>query len=153
MLGYVTLGMKRTRLLRLFFPFPGEKCCEIVQEQPPVSTLSPASRSFYITRSTVRALSSGVRGRVRRSQRRTRTLPHVQLPHPPLEPIRALGGLCHPASSVIPEGRSGPSEAPSHLHTLQGNLRKKHYSCGLPCRASLTDNEGQFKRMLRQDWG
>lgn len=37
-----------------FFLFPGEKYCEIVQEQSPVSTVMGISRSFQLTRSTVR---------------------------------------------------------------------------------------------------
>ena len=43
-LGYVTLGMKKMRLL--FFFFPGEKCCEIVKKQPSVSTVTPAPQKL-----------------------------------------------------------------------------------------------------------
>lgn len=46
-----------------FFLFPGEKYCEIVQEQSPISTVMGVSRSFQLTRSTVRALAMALHPR------------------------------------------------------------------------------------------
>lgn len=117
-LGYVMLGMKRMRHFFFFFLFPGEKSCAIVQKQPQVSTITPAPRSFSITRSTVRALGSGVRVRVkvRRGQRRTggpRTNPIYDCPLP------------HQSSS-------GPWELlATHLHPSfhnnHGPIIRKHF--------------------------
>lgn len=95
------------------FFFLEKKCCEIVQEQPPVSTLSPASRSFYITGLT--ELGPGVRVgvRVRGSQRRNGGLgpfAHLQL----LPPHRSPSG--HTASAVTAEGVPAfrPASPPPH---------------------------------------
>ena len=46
-----------------FFLFPGERYCEIVQEQPPISTVVGASPGFCLTRSTVRALAMALHPR------------------------------------------------------------------------------------------
>ena len=87
-LGYVTLGMKK---MRLFFFFSWRK---VLRNSPETAFgfHGHSPRSFYITRSTVRALDSGVRTRVRGSQRRAggpRTLP---LPTAAPSPIRAHQG-------------------------------------------------------------
>lgn len=72
-----------------FFLFPGDKCCEIVQEQPPVSTVTPAPRSFYITRWAVRVLGSGVGlvlGEARGEMVCMGLSPHLSLPLRQLSP-------------------------------------------------------------------
>ena len=61
-LGYVMLQARRIRPI-FFFLFPGERYCEIVQEQPPISTVVGASPGFCLTRSTVRALAMALHPR------------------------------------------------------------------------------------------
>lgn len=137
MLGYITLGMKKRT--RLFFFLEKKKCCEIVQEQPPVSTLSPASRSFYITGLT--ELGSGVRVgvRVRRSQRRNGGLgpvPDLQLLPLPSEPIRPQGLASHCRRRSQRSDRPEVASPPPHTPVLPW----KDPLWGLLTRASLKDN-------------
>lgn len=122
-----------------FFFLEKRKCCEIVQEQPPVSTLSPASRSFYITGLT--ELGSGVRVgvRVRRSQRRNGGLgpvPDLQLLPLPSEPIKPHGLASHCRRRSQRSDRPEAASPPPHTPVPPW----KDPLWGLLTRASLKDN-------------
>lgn len=120
-LGYVTLGMKKMRLF--FFFFPGEKCCEIVQKQPSVSTVTPPEASISQGQQSERwalGLGPGL-GEARGELVDPGPSPYLRLPPPPSELIRAVGTSDHTPSAVIPEQpRSNHPEAffpPSHTLT------------------------------------